>query len=68
MRVPRYVSLVLLLALASFADAKKPDHEWSVGKILDESQARFYAGTINNSSSSSCSWHSASWPSFEDWS
>jgi hypothetical protein len=42
--------VVLLLCLGVFAQAKKPDPEWKIGKILDESRARYYAGTLNNSS------------------
>ena len=52
MRITTCASLVLLLAWGSFAGAKKVDHDWSIGKILDETQARIYAGTLRNSSSS----------------
>ncbi len=34
-----------------FAHAKKPDHQWSVGRILDENRARYFAGIFNDSSS-----------------
>jgi hypothetical protein len=44
------IVFALLLAVGPSAHAKKPDHEWSVGKILDENRARYFAGTLNNSS------------------
>lgn len=48
----RSVCIFLILTFgASFAKAKKADHEWLEGKILDENRARYYAGTLNNSSS-----------------
>ncbi len=44
---------VLLLATCSLlaAAAKPADHRWSIGKVLDEDRARYFAGMINNSSS-----------------
>lgn len=49
----RSIRLVIAVFLATcfIAQAKKPDHQWSVGRILDESRARYFAGMLNNSSS-----------------
>lgn len=41
----------LLFIASTVAYATKPDHEWLVGKILDENRARYFAGMLNNSSS-----------------
>lgn len=44
--------IVLLIACAATATAKKGEHDWKVGRVLDESRARYFAGMLNNSSSS----------------
>ena len=46
--------LLFILILASFALAEKNPkiHDWQIGRILDEQHARYYAGTIKNSWSS----------------
>jgi len=51
MRLTPIAALVLVAASCSVAAAKPADHQWSVGKILDEDRARYFAGMINNSSS-----------------
>jgi hypothetical protein len=51
MRVTSFASLVLVAVSCSSAAAKPVDHQWSIGKILDEDRARYFAGMINNSSS-----------------
>jgi hypothetical protein len=43
--------LTLLSATVPAALAKKQDHQWNVGKILDENRARYYVGTLHDSSS-----------------
>lgn len=47
------LALVLVAASCSIAAAKPAEHQWSIGKILDEDRARYFAGMINNSSSQS---------------
>jgi hypothetical protein len=37
--------------VSSIAIAKQKDHQWSVGKVLDENHARYFAGMLNDSSS-----------------
>lgn len=51
--VPSAIFLVfaLFLAMSPVAQAKKPDPQWNVGKILDENRARYFAGMLNDSSS-----------------
>ena len=44
-------AFAFLLAAGSAIQAKKPDHQWSIGKVLDQSRARYFAGMIHNSSS-----------------
>lgn len=51
MRLTSFAALVLAAASCSVAAAKPTDHQWSIGKILDEDRARYFAGMINNSSS-----------------
>jgi hypothetical protein len=46
-----YFVFALLLAAGSAIQAKKPDHQWSAGTILDENRARYFAGMLNSSSS-----------------
>jgi hypothetical protein len=46
-----FLAFVLLLAASAALCAEKQEHEWHVGKILDEDRARYFAGMINNSSS-----------------
>jgi hypothetical protein len=41
----------LVLAATATASAKKDEHDWLVGKVLDENRARYFAGMLNNSSS-----------------
>jgi len=43
----------MLLTSTSFA--KKDEHKWLVGKILDTNQVSHYAGTISNASASATS-------------
>src|ERR1700684_3404156 len=52
MRLMKWSALVLVFASICASAAKDDQHVWSVGKILDAGRARYYAGTINNSSSS----------------
>lgn len=53
MRLISFATLVLAAASCSLAAAKPADHQWSIGKILDQDRARYFAGMINNSSSQS---------------
>lgn len=53
MRLISLAALVLTAASCSVYAAKPTDHQWSIGKILDEDRARYFAGMINNSSSQS---------------
>jgi hypothetical protein len=43
--------LAFLLFAVPIAAGKKADPQWSVGKILDENRARYFAGMLNNSTS-----------------
>jgi hypothetical protein len=40
-----------MIAVCPAATAKNAEHQWSVGKVLDENRARYFAGMLNNSSS-----------------
>ncbi|HEX4032664.1 MAG TPA: PEGA domain-containing protein [Terracidiphilus sp.] len=51
MRLPVGLAIVLMITLSSSIEAKKTEHQWLVGKILDENRARYFAGMLNNSSS-----------------
>jgi len=50
LRTVAFAVFVLVLSV-NFAEAKKAEHQWSEGKVLDESRARFFAGMLNDSSS-----------------
>ncbi len=54
MRFQRYSPLALAFAVTSAYAAPKT-HDWSIGKVIDESRARYFAGMYNNSSSSTSS-------------
>jgi hypothetical protein len=46
------IAVVGLLVGASYCVlGKKVEHQWSLGKVLDENRARYFAGMLNNSSS-----------------
>ena len=47
------VALALMFAAVVCGAAKNAEHQWSVGKILDENRAHYFAGMLNNSSSQS---------------
>ena len=51
MRLFPCFACVLILATGSAIQAKKSDPQWSIGKILDENRARYFAGMLNDSSS-----------------
>lgn len=53
MRLSHCLVFVLIISSGSLVEAKNADHQWSVGKILDENRARYFAGMLNNSSSES---------------
>lgn len=51
MRQISFLALVLAFASALGAATRNAEHQWSIGKILDENRARYYVGTLNDSSS-----------------
>ena len=51
MRISTCLVITLVVAAGSLAGAKKADHRWSIGKILDENRARYFAGMLHNASS-----------------
>jgi hypothetical protein len=50
MRNRIFVALLLCISASASSYAKNDGHEWSIGKVLDENRARFFAGMLNNSS------------------
>jgi hypothetical protein len=52
MRLVNSLGVILLTAVCSAGAAKTADHQWSTGKVLDEDRARYFAGMLNNSTSS----------------
>lgn len=46
-----YLAIILVFGSVQSAKAKNSEHQWSTGKILDENRARYYAGTLSDSSS-----------------
>jgi hypothetical protein len=53
MRISSCLAGLLIFAVCPLSQAKKADHEWLVGRVLDENQSRHFAGMIHNSSSHS---------------
>jgi hypothetical protein len=51
MRVSPCLAIILILAISSPTEAKKSDHDWFLGKVLDQNRARYFAGFLHNSSS-----------------
>ncbi len=51
MRIAASLAVTLMFAISFSADGKKPEHTWSIGKVLDQNRARYFAGMLNNSSS-----------------
>jgi len=54
----RVSALVIPLIFSLSATAKQDEHDWKTGRVLDESAARIYAGTYDNSSASASSYGS----------
>jgi hypothetical protein len=52
MRLSIYSAVLLLLTATPAFAANKQEHQWSIGKILDENRARYFAGILHDSSSS----------------
>ncbi len=46
-----FLAFAFLLFTPTVVEGKKANHQWSVGRILDENRARYFAGMLNNSSS-----------------
>jgi hypothetical protein len=51
MRPSTGILIALSFAATAVAAGEKAQHQWSVGTVLDENRARYFAGMLNNSSS-----------------
>ncbi|MFY9853653.1 MAG: hypothetical protein WAK26_07230, partial [Terracidiphilus sp.] len=50
MKISKGFVVCILFATSYTAWGKKPEHEWKVGTVLDESRSRYFVGMLNNSS------------------
>ena len=49
----KWVGVALILTSALSAIGEKAPKDWKIGRVLDESRARYFAGMLHNSSSQS---------------
>ncbi len=59
MQFLRQSGLIILLLACPMASAKNGEHQWNIGRVLDENRARYFAGMLHDSSSQST--NSGSW-------